>query len=411
MSDHALGLRLRRILLLDTSPGPAGGPRLAEPLEGRRLQALVGDLCRHDQQDLLPPLRHLVLAPAFQSALRASPPLGDSRSRQRLMAELRPVFTPARCERMEAVLDGLLGLEPRQGAGVVAASADFAGPARTAGTAGFAAPAGPALSPGSRALAGGELAPVGGDGAPARPRLARQGRAGGPIVLMGGLAAALLLGVAAARLWWIDAPPAAEVVPDAAPLAPAAPALPSPDDRGPQAASPGQATPLDPVTGFPQAEVDSSAGVGPSETPTPAPPPLPPLPTGGENAAGQQAMAPAAAGSDPALAAAAIGQVQGLYASLSRQAFTEARGYFSPEAADQFDPAFFRQFTRVEVGELQPIGRSATTLTLQGVVRFVYPDGSSQSESRRFTLSSLEDPPRVIGSAFGAVLRPRSPSP
>jgi hypothetical protein len=109
--------------------------------------------------------------------------------------------------------------------------------------------------------------------------------------------------------------------------------------------------------------------------------------------------------------AAAVRTVETLYQALIRQDFAAARALFSGEAADQFDPAFFRQFTRVEVSDLQPTAQSAGSITLDGVVSFFYPDGSLQEEARTFTIDTNGDPPRVVASAFGRVLRPRRPSP
>jgi serine/threonine-protein kinase len=103
--------------------------------------------------------------------------------------------------------------------------------------------------------------------------------------------------------------------------------------------------------------------------------------------------------------------VESLYQALSRQDFSAARALFSGDAANQFDPAFFRQFTRVEVADLQPSSRSAGSVTLDGVVSFFYPDGSLQKEARTFTLDTNSDTPRVVASAFGMVVRPRSPNP
>lgn len=109
--------------------------------------------------------------------------------------------------------------------------------------------------------------------------------------------------------------------------------------------------------------------------------------------------------------AASVRTVESLYQALSRQDFTAARALFAGAAADQFDPAFFRQFTRVEVADLQPTARSAASITLDGVVSFHYLDGSIQKESRTFTLDTNSDPPRVVASAFGTVVRPRGPHP
>jgi hypothetical protein len=448
MSDHALGLRLRQLLVAQSvgpaSAVPAGSPQAPPLPDGRRLQALVGDLCRQDQQDLLPPLRHLVLAPAFQSALRTTPPLADPRCRQRLMQELRAVFTPALCQRMEAVVDGLLGLDaqPRPAAEPPQASA---GPPWGAVA---AQPAPAAAEPIARRepIAGHE--PIARSKAIARgeetyPREAspagRPRRGVSPLLLAGAMAAALAVGVGLARLWWeaggLPGLPGSTTSDGAGSLDQGAQ---DPRVLDPRSLGPRVADPRTPGLG-PGEETGAAAGASPdpfAQAPAPAPgpaperagssrlegapqpgesaspaepqpPPLPPLPSAGSGAG---ATAPGAA-SDGASTTAATSQVQQLYASLSRQDFSAARGYFSAEVADQFDPAFFRQFARVEVAGLQPTARSATTLTLRGVVRFVYPDGSSQLESRRFTLSTLDNPPRVIGSAFEAVLRPRGTAP
>jgi serine/threonine-protein kinase len=142
----------------------------------------------------------------------------------------------------------------------------------------------------------------------------------------------------------------------------------------------------------------ASARSGPVETP-----PAPVLPEGpGSTEQGADGQA---------AAAAAVRTVESLYQALSRQDFSAARALFSGEAANQFDPAFFRQFTRVEVADLQSSSRSAGSVTLDGVVSFFYPDGSLQKEARTFTLDTNSDPPRVVASAFGMVVRPRSPNP
>jgi len=311
MSDHELGVRLREILLQERA-------RLL-PLEVRRLQALVGDLCEHEQLALVPPLRHLLLSPAFLSELGRTPPLCEPRSRLRFLQELREVFATPLCERMEAVVEGLLGL-PANGRTDGSALTD-----PTPATPVSAIPVPP---------------PQRGEGAgPAALKA-------WPIALAGFLGGALLLALAGVLFWLADRNSPA--------LQGATPPLPS---RSPSGA----------------------IGLGRNE------------------------------GTEPA--AAAVRTVESLYQALSRQDFSAARALFSGEAANQFDPAFFRQFTRVEVADLQPSSRSAGSVTLDGVVSFFYPDGSLQKEARTFTLDTNSDPPRVVASAFGMVLRPRSPNP
>ena len=103
----------------------------------------------------------------------------------------------------------------------------------------------------------------------------------------------------------------------------------------------------------------------------------------------------------------AIASVQQLYSALSSGNNEAARQLFSTSAADQFDPAFFSQFQRVSVGELHEIGRSGPLLTLQGVVSFVYPDGSSQSEARSFVVDTASQPALVTASSFLQVVKAR----
>ena len=114
MNDHQLGAALRRQVLADLERGLS--------CDGRRLQALVGDYCGDSQGALLPALKYLVMTPACGNALSQQPPLpADGRLLLRLQQELNPVFTPAICARMEAVLRGLLGLAEAVPSGAAAA--------------------------------------------------------------------------------------------------------------------------------------------------------------------------------------------------------------------------------------------------------------------------------------------------
>ena len=103
----------------------------------------------------------------------------------------------------------------------------------------------------------------------------------------------------------------------------------------------------------------------------------------------------------------AIDTVRQLYDDISVGNTAAAQQLFSPKAADQFDPAFFRQFQRVAIDNLQEVNRDGSLVTLQGVVTFVYPDGSSQVESRSFTVDTSSLPALITASSFGQVLSPR----
>lgn len=103
----------------------------------------------------------------------------------------------------------------------------------------------------------------------------------------------------------------------------------------------------------------------------------------------------------------AIETVRQLYDDISLGNTAAAKQLFSPQAADQFDPAFFSQFQRVAVDNLQEISRDGSKVSLQGVVTFVYPDGTSQAESRSFTVDTASQPGLITASSFDQVVSPR----
>jgi hypothetical protein len=381
MSDHSLGAQLRDILIRNQQRGL--------PLDSRRLQGLVGDLCGAGEQALLPPLRHLVLSPAFLSAATATPPFADGRMRFRLVNELRSIFAAPLCERMEAVIDGLLGLPApaREGAAPAweGAAPAWEGPAP-------AQPGGPTpLSIAPEPEATGPLAEL---VTPAAPPI----RPPWIAALLGFLSGSLLLGGAGLLVWMhnnrIPSPAGRPIAPSPAAPNPAAPSL------GAPLASPAESPPAGPAAAIP-------APADPVETP-PAPE-LPPTGSGQATQGGKDNPIAAMPSPDGVEAStqAAIGAVEGLYAALSRQDYATARSAFSTEAADQFNPAFFGQFARVAVEGLHQTGRDNASINLQGVVRFEYPDGSVQKESRSFRVDTTQYPPKISASAFGAVLSPR----
>ena len=143
--------------------------------------------------------------------------------------------------------------------------------------------------------------------------------------------------------------------------------------------------------------------------------PQPPQPTSGapagNTAAPSDAVAPELAPPAPDLQQAAldnaIATVKQLYSDLSNGNGAAARQLIGGGAADQFDLAFFSQFQRVGVSDLREIGRSGALVSLQGVVTFVYPDGTSQSESRSFVVDTATQPALITASGFNQVLKAR----
>ena len=327
MNDHQLGVRLRHQIVTDLERGV--------PSDGRRLQALAGDLCGEEQRPLLPALRYLVMSPAFSSAAGQTPPLpADARLLLRLQQELDQVFTTAICQRMAAVLRGLLGLPE-------ACATPLSPPAEP-----MPIPAGedPADWPMAQPVR--EPTPV---------DRAAAGSNQGVVAVLGFMAGVLVVGVLGALGWLVLV------------------------NRQPQLEAPiaGSKLPSEPTAASANAESAISQ-----------PPPAPDL--------GQQANTDLA-----------IASVQQLYTDISSGNLDAARQLFSPSAADQFDPSFFSQFQQVSVSDLRETNRSGSSVTLSGVVTFVYPDNTTQSESRSFTVDTSSQPALITGSSFGAVLKPR----
>lgn len=166
---------------------------------------------------------------------------------------------------------------------------------------------------------------------------------------------------------------------------------------------------------LPESRSSSPGTVAPAPEParspdapnTPTPAPAPTDADGSEADATDNANGRAEnAASDQAIASA-ITTVEKLYIALNARDDAGARNLFGAAAADQFDPAFFSQFSRITVGDLRVIASSGGEVKLEGLVTFSYPDGSSQVESRSFTVDSSSDPARIVASAFGQVIRPR----
>jgi hypothetical protein len=323
VNDYELGSNLRRQILDDLERGL--------PSDGRRLQALVGDLCGNSQLALLPALKYLVMTPAFSSVVAQQPPLAaDQRQQLRLQQELNQVFAAPICERMDAVLRGLLALSATNGIQPPPAAAIPQPPA---------APL-----------------PVQDDDAFSEP-VQEGGSSGGVVAVLSFIAGVLVVGVGGGLAWLL--------------------------------LQTNQPTTEPSSTGIPG--LNGTPATPEPQTPSTATPPAPDLGLGSTDAATAQA----------------VNSVEQLYNELSMGNMQAARQRFSSEAADQFDPAFFRQFQRVSVDQLQETGRNGSVVTLQGLVTFVYPDGTSQSESRSFTVDTATTPSLITSSSFGQVVKGR----
>jgi serine/threonine protein phosphatase PrpC len=138
-----------------------------------------------------------------------------------------------------------------------------------------------------------------------------------------------------------------------------------------------------------------------SSAPTATPPTAP-------TEAVQPATPPQAPNLDQAELEKALATVQELYQALSQRDANAVRQRVSSSAADQFEPSVYEPMQRVEVSDLREINRRGATVELEGVVTYVYSDGTSQSESRSFSVDTSSTPALVTASGFGQVLKPRN---
>lgn len=310
----------------------------------RRLQALVGDFCGDDQAALLPALKFLVLTPLFSRALQQSPPLPlDPQLLLQFRQSLAEVFAPGVCSRMDAVLRGLLALPAAR------EPAPAISPEPVASHAVAPLPAAEPSASLEAALA---------DAAPLTARPESRGTARGLVALLSFIAGVLVVGVLGALLWLMQLSRVQRELPR-------------------QTATEQEQPPAPPPAAPPSTP----------QTTTAEPPPAPDL----ERVDRERAMA----------------SVKQLYADLSAGNTDAARQRFSPEAADQFDPTYFSQFSRVEVDDLVETDRRGPLVSLTGIVTLIYPDGTSQREARLFSVDTASDPPLVTSSSFDRVVSPR----
>ena len=104
---------------------------------------------------------------------------------------------------------------------------------------------------------------------------------------------------------------------------------------------------------------------------------------------------------------AAIFVVQEWVNAMSDMDDQRASQFMAGEAKRMYDPSFFNQFERVNVSRLSVDSVSGSFVNLNGVMTFVYPDGSVQKETRTFTVLAKDGSAVVTNTEFGRVIQPR----
>ncbi|MEB3319537.1 MAG: hypothetical protein VKI63_01180 [Cyanobium sp.] len=348
MSDHALGRALRAAIELQRR-------ELGGQLDPRRLESGLADLVTPEQQCLLPALSYLLRAPQMARLLSQPTGLHEVRSETTVVSlrhDLRNLYTTTLCNRLDSVLDGLLNL----------------------GTAAPPASPGEATRPPTRVQ---PTRPPRRTSDPEPLPVLREHTGGaGQGLLLATLAFLVgILGGALVLLWL---------------------------QRQPQHSAP--ATQID--SAYPGARsANPGSTLGRPAAPS-RPPSLPDSAAPVQQPPAREEPEPGGTTGETAVATA-IASVERLYAAINAGDSETARRLFSAAAADQFDPTFFQQFSRISVSDLRPTATTGSEVTLEGQVTFFYPDGRSQVESRSFTVDSASEPALIIASAFGEVLRAR----
>ena len=103
MTDYGLGSAIRTAL---EQQGQASG----RPADPQSVETRLPHLIPADQQDLLPALSFLLRSRALASALAQPSGHDDGRMTARLLAEVQAQYSPAICQRLQGVIQGLLGM-------------------------------------------------------------------------------------------------------------------------------------------------------------------------------------------------------------------------------------------------------------------------------------------------------------
>ena len=104
---------------------------------------------------------------------------------------------------------------------------------------------------------------------------------------------------------------------------------------------------------------------------------------------------------------AAIYVIQEWVSAMSDMDSQKASQYMTGDAERMYEPGFFKQFERVNVSRLTIDNVSGSFINLNGIMTFVYPDGSIQKETRTFTVFTKDDAAVVTNTEFGKVIQSR----
>jgi DNA-binding PucR family transcriptional regulator len=93
------------------------------------------------------------------------------------------------------------------------------------------------------------------------------------------------------------------------------------------------------------------------------------------------------------------------YPSGHYQSFAEAELLYSSQLTNQFNSNFFSQFQRVTVENLRIISKNQNLINFIGQNTYIWLDGSTQTESRSYTVENLGGELKITDSQFIKVIK------
>ena len=102
----------------------------------------------------------------------------------------------------------------------------------------------------------------------------------------------------------------------------------------------------------------------------------------------------------------AIRNLESFYKLISQRRYDRARNYFANPS--QLDPNFFNKFTKVTISDLQVVDANQESVTVVATNTYFYPDKTTQTERRNYTLRQVDNNLKIVKSDFIKVIKLKS---
>jgi len=99
--------------------------------------------------------------------------------------------------------------------------------------------------------------------------------------------------------------------------------------------------------------------------------------------------------------------IENLYQALSNKDFALAETFHDVSLKQQFNPDFFKQFSKVTVDNLEVTYQDMNMVKFIGENNYTYLDNTYQTEKRNYTVSKIDNQLQITSSNFIEVMKPR----